>query len=90
MAGQWSDADAVGVVSLVRPELRGLLRQYRIPADGLVELLERAVVAAVDSWDAKTDKAVWLLATVESECSAYWRDRGLPAPGVADAVGDLE
>ena len=87
MAGAMSDPETVGVISLVRPELRALLRQYRIPADHLVGLLERALVAAVDSWDPTADKGLWLLAVVASECSAYRRERGLPAPAACDEPG---
>jgi hypothetical protein len=87
MAGAMSDPETVGVISLVRPELRALLRQYRIPANHLVELLERALAAAVDSWHPRTDKGLWLLMVVASECSAYCRDHNLPAPTSCNGPG---
>jgi hypothetical protein len=92
MAGNRFDADdagVVGVVSLVRPEVRRLLRQYRIPStESMVELLERALVAALRAWGEKREQtSACLLAAVRAECRAYWRERGVPSPvtGAASA-----
>ena len=64
-----------GVASLIRPELRRLLWAYRIPPASMADLLERALLAAVETWDEGADKEDWLLKAVELECCAYWRGR---------------
>jgi hypothetical protein len=90
MAGQGSGPDVVGVVSLVRPELRELLRQSRIPPESIVELLERALVAAVETWDETSDKGDWVLTMVGSECRAYWQERGLLPPAEREEPAEPE
>lgn len=76
MDGKGSEPDMVTrVVPRIRPELRHLLWRYRIPAAVIVEVLERALIAADETWETGADKEDWLLVAVELECSAYWRGR---------------
>ncbi len=78
MEGNGSQQDLVAmtlVVSLIRPGLRRLLSGYRIPPASMVDVLERALLAAVETWDEDADRGDWLLKAVELECCAYWRVR---------------
>jgi hypothetical protein len=76
MDGNGSEPDMVtSVLPLIRPQLRHLLWRYRIPVAAIVEVLERALMAAEETWEQGAGKENWLLAAVELECGAYWRGR---------------
>lgn len=57
----------------VRPQLRRVLSQYRIPADDTEDVLQQALLALVHHWESIREPEAWLIGTLRKGCLVYWR-----------------
>ena len=57
----------------LRPRLRRVLHNYRIPPQDAEDLLQEALLAAYLSWAVIQNRDAWLLVTLRHKCSVYWR-----------------
>ncbi len=59
----------------VRPHLRRVLSQYRIPADDTEDVLQQALLALVYHWASIREPEAWLIGTLRKGCLVYWRQQ---------------
>jgi RNA polymerase sigma factor (sigma-70 family) len=57
----------------MRPRLRKILCQYRIPAEDAEDLLQETLLIAVTKWAEIRNQKAWLAATLKNRCLMYWR-----------------
>jgi RNA polymerase sigma factor (sigma-70 family) len=59
----------------LRAPLRGLLYRYRIPPEDAEDVVQGALLLAVQKWDEIREPGAWLLGAVEKRCKLFWRAR---------------
>jgi RNA polymerase sigma factor (sigma-70 family) len=74
-ASQTMGAALPEVYERLRQPLRRLLYAYRIPPEDAEDVVQGALVLAVQKWSAIRDPEAWLLGTVKKRCILYWRAR---------------
>jgi len=57
----------------VRPRLKRLLSNWRIPPDDAEDLLQDVLIALVFRWNQIRDPESWLAGTLRRHCLMYWR-----------------
>jgi RNA polymerase sigma factor (sigma-70 family) len=57
----------------VRPQIKKLLRNYDIPLQDAEDLLQDALLVAIQKWDTIRHKEAWILGAVRVKCSNYWK-----------------
>ncbi len=78
-AGPVSPAPSAGPASLealleeLRPKIRRLFANYRVPHTDAEDLLQEALLATFLNWGEIRCKQGWLLVTLRHKCSVYWR-----------------
>jgi RNA polymerase sigma-70 factor (ECF subfamily) len=73
----------------LRPRLKKVLLQYRIPPQDAEDILQEAFTVAFQKWDTVYNKEYWLLGTVRYRCILYWKRQRARSEEGLDAV-DLE
>lgn len=59
----------------VRPRLKALFVQYRIPPQDTEDILQQALLALLYQRQGIRDPEAWLLGTLRNKCRLYWRDQ---------------
>ena len=57
----------------VRPQIKRLLRSYDIPLQDAEDVLQDALLVAIQKWDTIRHKEAWILGAVRFRCSNYWK-----------------
>jgi RNA polymerase sigma factor (sigma-70 family) len=57
----------------VRPQIKRLLRSYDIPLQDAEDVLQDALLVAIQKWDTIRHKEAWILGAVRVKCSNYWK-----------------
>src|SRR4029077_14948113 len=57
----------------LRPKIRRLFANYRVPHTDAEDLLQEALLATFLNWSEIRSKQGWLLVTLRHKCSVYWR-----------------
>ena len=57
----------------VRPQIKRLLRSYDIPLQDAEDVLQDALLVAIQKWDTIRHKEAWILGAVRFKCSNYWK-----------------
>lgn len=57
----------------VRPQIKRLLRNYDIPLQDAEDVLQDALLVAIQKWDTIRHKEAWILGAVRFKCSNYWK-----------------
>jgi RNA polymerase sigma factor (sigma-70 family) len=63
------------LLAVVRPRVRRVFAQYRIPHQDAEDLLQEALIVTFRRWDDIRYKEGWLLVTLRHKCSIYWREK---------------
>lgn len=59
----------------VRPRLKAMFVQYRIPPQDTEDILQQALLALLYQRQGIRDPEAWLLGTLKNKCRLYWRDQ---------------
>ncbi len=59
----------------LRPKIRRLFANYRVPHTDAEDLLQEALLATFLNWGEIRSKQGWLLVTLRHKCSVYWREK---------------
>jgi RNA polymerase sigma factor (sigma-70 family) len=63
------------LLEVIRPRVRQVFAQYRIPHQDAEDLLQEALIVTFKSWDIIHYPEGWLLVTLRRKCSIYWRSK---------------
>jgi RNA polymerase sigma factor (sigma-70 family) len=63
------------LIDVVRPKVRRVFAQYRIPHQDAEDLLQEALIVTFKRWADIYFKEGWLLVTLRHKCSIYWREK---------------
>ena len=63
------------LIAAVRPKVRQVFAQYRIPHQDAEDLLQEALIVTFKRWADIYFKEGWLLVTLRHKCSIYWREK---------------
>ena len=63
------------LIEAVRPKVRRVFAQYRIPHQDAEDLLQEALIVTFKRWADIYFKEGWLLVTLRHKCSIYWREK---------------
>jgi RNA polymerase sigma factor (sigma-70 family) len=59
----------------VRPRLKAMFVQYRIPPQDTEDILQQALLALLYQRQGIREPEAWLLGTLKNKCRLYWRDQ---------------
>jgi len=59
----------------LRPKIRRMFANYRVPHTDSEDLLQEALLATFLNWSEIRCKQGWLLVTLRHKCSVYWREK---------------
>lgn len=59
----------------LRPRLKALFIQFRIPPQDTEDILQQALLALLYQRQGIRDAEAWLLGTLRNKCRLYWRDQ---------------
>jgi RNA polymerase sigma factor (sigma-70 family) len=57
----------------IRPQIKRLLRHYDIPLQDAEDVVQDALLVALQKWDTIRHKEAWLVGAVRFKCSNYWK-----------------
>jgi RNA polymerase sigma factor (sigma-70 family) len=63
------------LLEIMRPRVRRVFAQYRIPHHDAEDLLQEALIVTFRRWDIIQYPEGWLLVTLRHKCSIYWREK---------------
>jgi RNA polymerase sigma factor (sigma-70 family) len=63
------------LIEAVRPKVRRVFAQYRIPHQDAEDLMQEALIVTFKRWADIYFKEGWLLVTLRHKCSIYWREK---------------
>jgi len=63
------------LIEVVRPKVRRVFAQYRVPHQDAEDLMQEALIVTFKRWDDIYFKEGWLLGTLRHKCSIYWREK---------------
>jgi len=70
---QASPASIDELLEELRPKIRRLFANYRVPHTDAEDLLQEALLVTFLNWSEIRSKQGWLLVTLRHKCSVYWR-----------------
>jgi RNA polymerase sigma factor (sigma-70 family) len=70
-----SPATVEELVRELRPKIRRLFANYRVPHSDAEDILQDALLATFLNWGEIRCKQGWLLVTLRHKCSVYWREK---------------
>src|SRR5436305_14477886 len=59
----------------LKPKIRRLFANYRVPHTDAEDILQDALLATFLNWGEIRCKQGWLLVTLRHKCSVYWREK---------------
>jgi len=74
-ASPTSPASVEELLEELRPKIRRLFANYRVPHIDAEDLLQEALLATFLNWSEIRCKQGWLLVTLRHKCSVYWREK---------------
>lgn len=57
----------------LRPRIRQVFANFRIPAHDAEDVLQEALIVAFLKWDTIHTKDAWLIGTLRKKCAFYWK-----------------
>jgi len=70
-----SPATLEELIRELRPKIRRLFANYRVPHIDAEDILQDALLATFLNWGEIRCKQGWLLVTLRHKCSVYWREK---------------
>jgi RNA polymerase sigma factor (sigma-70 family) len=70
-----SPASVEELLEELRPKIRRLFANYRVPHSDAEDILQEALLATFLNWGEIRCKQGWLLVTLRHKCSVYWREK---------------
>lgn len=67
------EAALADLVWQLRPRIRQVFSNFRIPAFDAEDVLQEVLVIAFLKWDSIRIKDAWLLGTLRKKCALYWK-----------------
>lgn len=70
-----SPASVEELLRELKPKIRRLFANYRVPHTDAEDILQDALLATFLNWGEIRCKQGWLLVTLRHKCSVYWREK---------------
>lgn len=69
------DEPLADVLERIRPHMARMLRKYDIPVQDAEDVVQEALVTALNKWDTIRYKEGWILGALRFKCSNYWKKK---------------